>query len=115
MNAYISYSALDAALKTKDSELKKILNQLSEYLGTIYTDLKPQELMVIMRDSENPLSMLCRQDVKVVADPKLFATLKTNHSSVLRDPAALYIIDLPEATTQMIQNNYGVLCRSVSK
>lgn len=107
---YLSKLALAALAKSTD--LKDILCCLSEYLGTVYTDLTVRELAEKMKDDSGPLSLLALNDVKIASCPEHFAKITRNYSTVLEDPSALYVLNIPEATARYIQQEYGVLCRS---
>ena len=111
MNAYITITALDNALK-EGSDLKKILCSLSELLGTIYTDLPESELRARLQVEDDPLSLLLRNDIKIVAAPDELLGFRADTKRVLDDSNAIYVLNIKEEIARRIQSFYGVFCCS---
>jgi hypothetical protein len=66
-------------------------------------------------DEEDPLFILDNMQVDVVSSKKEYIeSIPDNPSLVLQEPCGIFLLDINPSDAQKIQDDYGVICQSVS-
>ena len=112
MNIYITISALEDAICEDDSSLHLVLEKLPGGCA-VYTDITQDDLFSRIGDEDDILSDLSLGcDVRICSGLDMINGIKNDCSLVLKDPMAVYILDIDEQLASNIQDSFGVICKS---
>ena len=130
MNIYISLNALEETILGENSKLYQILKKLPG-CSIVFVDISEEELYIKMTAAHEKVEtnvetdadysllfyiLLYRfskdYDVTFESGANIIAEICKDNEAVLKDPNAIYILDISDDDAQCIQDQYGVICKN---